>query len=178
MEYGVSRIPVRFAVQKLSGEDWLVPDDRRRLRVKNITRKSIEDIYSFREIMETRSLQKIFEDDRNKDYDTAYFYLKRDHFDHSISGRSVADLVDQRLQTLRAAEKIQEKVKNSAEPLVRHCFFSLTEFAVRKPQKDPIRFLRRARRKKLFARSRSVAALPQAAGQGADASKRQRLFEA
>ena len=163
MEYGVSRIPVRFAVQKLSGEDWLVPDDRRRLRVKDITRKSIEDIYSFREIMETRSLQKIFEDDRNKDYD-----LKRDHFDRSISGRSVADLVDQRPQTLRAAEKIQEKVKNSAEPLVRHCFFSLTEFAVRKPQKDPIRFLRRARRKKLFARSRSVAALPQAAGQGAE----------
>ena len=109
MEYGVSRIPVRFAVQKLIGEDWLVPDDRRRLRVKDITRKSIEDIYSFREIMETRSLQKIFEDDRNKDYDTAYFYLKRDHFDRSISGRSVADLVEQRLQTLRAAEKSKNK---------------------------------------------------------------------
>lgn len=73
MEYGVSRIPVRFAVQKLIGEDWLVPDDR------------------------------------NKDYDTAYFYLKRDHFDHSISGRSVADLVEQRLQTLRAAEKSKKK---------------------------------------------------------------------
>lgn len=81
----MSRIPVRFAVQKLSGEDWLVPDDRRRLRVKDITRKSIEDIYSFREIMETRSLQKIVEAIRNKDYDTAYFYLKRDHFDHSIA---------------------------------------------------------------------------------------------
>lgn len=108
-EYGVSRIPVRFAVQKLSGEDWLVPDDRRRLRVKDITRKSIEDIYSFREIMETRSLQKIVEAIRNKDYDTAYFYLKRDHFDHSIGGRSVADLVEQRLQTLRAAEKSKKK---------------------------------------------------------------------
>lgn len=87
----------------------LVPDDRRRLRVKDITRKSIEDIYSFREIMETRSLQKIFEAIRNKDYDTAYFYLKRDHFDHSIGGRSVADLVEQRLQTLRAAEKSKKK---------------------------------------------------------------------
>ncbi len=196
-EYGVSRMPIRFAVQKLSGEGWLVPDDRRRLRVKDITRKSIEDIYSFREIMETRALQKIFEDDltwdysylieekllqmrrarddyyayliadcemhftlitvfdndrikdiyyplcdelvridlllydiatqdesyipgildgvqkiveaiRNKDYDTAYFYLKRDHFDHSIGGRSVADLVEQRLQTLRAAEKTKK----------------------------------------------------------------------
>lgn len=73
MEYGVSRMPVRFAVQKLSGEGWLVPDDR------------------------------------NKDYDTAYFYLKRDHFDRSIGGRSVADLVDQRLQTLRAAEKSKKK---------------------------------------------------------------------
>lgn len=109
VEYGVSRIPVRFAVQKLSGEGWLVPDDRRRLRVKDITRKSIEDIDSFREIMETRSLQEIVEAIRNKDYDTAYFYLKRDHFDHSIGGRSVADLVEQRLQTLRAAEKSKKK---------------------------------------------------------------------
>ena len=197
-EYGVSRMPIRFAIQKLSGEGWLVPDDRRRLRVKDITRKSIEDIYSFREIMETRALQKIFEDDltwdysylieekllqmrrarddyyayliadcemhftlitvfdndrikdiyyplcdelvridlllydiatqdesyipgildgvqkiveavRNKDYDTAYFYLKRDHFDHSIGGRSVADLVEQRLQALRTAEKSKKK---------------------------------------------------------------------
>lgn len=86
-----------------------MPDDRRRLRVKDITRKSIEDIYSFREIMETSSLQKIFEAIRNKDYDTAYFYLKRDHFDRSIGGRSVADLVEQRLQTLRAAEKSKKK---------------------------------------------------------------------
>ena len=98
-----------FAVQKLSGEGWLVPDDRRRLRVKDITRKSIEDIYSFREIMETHSLQKIVETIRNKDYDTAYFYLKRDHFDHSIGVRSVADLVELRLQTLRAAEKSKKK---------------------------------------------------------------------
>ena len=75
------------------------------LTTAGVTRKSIEDIYSFREIMETRSLQKIVEAIRNKDYDTAYFYLKRDHFDRSIGGRSVADLVEQRPQTLRAAEK-------------------------------------------------------------------------
>lgn len=81
-----------------------MPDDRRRLRVKDITRKSIEDIYSFREIMETRSLQKIFEAIRNKDYDTAYFYLKRDHFDHSIGGYSVAQQVEKHLAELRAAQ--------------------------------------------------------------------------
>ena len=165
MEYGVSRIPVRFAVQKLSGEDWLVPDNRRRLRVKDITRKSIEDIYSFREITETRSLQKIVEAIRNKDYDTAYFYLKRDHFDRCIGGRSVADLVEQRLQTLRAAEKSKKKQKT-----VPNRWFG-TVFSVSQSS-------RFGSRKKLFARSRSVAALPQAAGQGADASKRQRLFEA
>ena len=124
-----------FAVQKLSGKGWLVPDDRRRLRVKDITRKSIEDIYSFREIMETRSLQKIFEAIRNKDYDTAYFYLKRDHFDHSIGGRSVADLVEQRLQTLRAAENPRKSKKTVPNRWFGTVFFSLTEFAVRKPQK-------------------------------------------
>lgn len=201
-EYNVSRMPIRFAVQKLSGEGWLVPDGSRRLRVKDITRKSIEDIYSFREIMETRALQKIFEDDltwdysylveekllqmrraqndyyaylvadcemhftlisvfdndrikdiysplcdelvridlllydittqdehyisgildgvqkiveaiRGKDYDTAYFYLKRDHFNHCIGGHSVADLVEQHLRELRAAEKKQKKAKKA-----------------------------------------------------------------
>ena len=104
VEYGVSRIPVRFAVQKLIGEGWLVPDDRRRLRVKDITRKSIEDIYSFREIMETRSLQKIVEAIRNKDYDTAYYYLKRDHIGTTIGGYSVAQQVEKHLAELRAAQ--------------------------------------------------------------------------
>ena len=199
-EYNVSRMPVRFAVQKLSGEGWLSQDGSRKLRVKDLTRKSIEDIYSFREIMETRALQKIFEDDltwdysylieekllqmrraqkdyyaymladcamhitlisvfnndrikeiyyplcdelvridlilydittqdenyipgildgvqkiveaiRNKDYDTAYFYLKKDHFDHNIDGRSVADIVEERLLELRAEEKNKKKKK-------------------------------------------------------------------
>lgn len=81
-----------------------MPDDRRRLRVKDITRKSIEDIYSFREIMETRSLQKIVEAIRNKDYDTAYFYLKRDHFGTTIGGYSVAQQVEKHLAELRAAQ--------------------------------------------------------------------------
>ena len=81
-----------------------MPDDRRRLRVKDITRKSIEDIYSFREIMETRSLQKIVEAIHNKDYDTAYFYLKRDHFGTTIGGYSVAQQVEKHLAELRAAQ--------------------------------------------------------------------------
>ena len=81
-----------------------MPDDRRRLRVKDITRKSIEDIYSFREIMETRSLQKIVEAIRNKDYDTAYYYLKRDHFGTTIGGYSVAQQVEKHLAELRAAQ--------------------------------------------------------------------------
>ena len=81
-----------------------MPDDRRRLRVKDITRKSIEDIYSFREIMETRSLQKIVEAIRNKDYDTAYFYLKRDHFGTTIGGYSIAQQVEKHLAELRAAQ--------------------------------------------------------------------------
>ena len=61
-EYGVSRMPVRIAIQKLSSEGWLVSDFRRKLRVKEITKKSIVDIYALREILETRALQKIFED--------------------------------------------------------------------------------------------------------------------
>ena len=54
-------------------------------------------------------IEKLVAAIRDKDYDTAYYYLKRDHFDHSIGGRSVADLVEQRPQTLRAAEKSKKK---------------------------------------------------------------------
>lgn len=186
-EYGVSRMPVRIAIQKLSSEGWLLSDFRRKLRVKDVTQKSVQDLFSFREIIETRALQKIFEDDRtweysflieqkllrmraarddyyeymvadaemhfelitvfdndrikdiyypicdelvridlllsevvtrdihigieklvaairDKDYDTAYYYLKRDHFGTTISGYSVAQQVEKHLAELRAAQ--------------------------------------------------------------------------
>lgn len=67
-EYGVSRMPVRIAIQKLSSEGWLLSDFRRKLRVKDVTQKSVQDLFSFREIIETRALQKIFEDDRTWEY--------------------------------------------------------------------------------------------------------------
>ena len=172
-EYGVSRMPVRIAIQKLSSEGWLLSDFRRKLRVKDVTQKSVQDLFSFREIIETRALQKIFEDDRtweysflieqkllrmraardnyyeymvadaemhfelitvfdndridlllsevvtrdihigieklvaairDKDYDTAYYYLKRDHFGTTIGGYSVAQQVEKHLAELRAAQ--------------------------------------------------------------------------
>ena len=52
-EYGVSRMPVRIAIQKLSSEGWLLSDFRRKLRVKDVTQKSVQDLFSFREIIET-----------------------------------------------------------------------------------------------------------------------------
>ena len=67
-EYGVSRMPVRIAIQKLSSEGWLLSDFRRKLRVKDVTQKSVQNLFSFREIIETRALQKIFEDDRTWEY--------------------------------------------------------------------------------------------------------------
>ncbi|WP_130862482.1 GntR family transcriptional regulator [Bacilliculturomica massiliensis] len=183
-EYSVSRMPIRIAIQKLSCEGWLLSDFRRKLRVKDIDKKIIKDIYQLREILETRALQKIFEDDltwkfsfvteekllkmkaardnyyeylcadaefhfalisvfendrieqmyntvcdeviriclllyqrvtehedyvptiidgmeqlainmREKNYEKAYYYLRRDHFDHSVGGVSVADIVDE-----------------------------------------------------------------------------------
>ena len=178
----MSRMPVRIAIQKLSSEGWLLSDFRRKLRVKDVTQKSVQDLFSFREIIETRALQKIFEDDRtweysflieqkllrmraarddyyeyemhfelitvfdndrikdiyypicdelvridlllsevvtrdihigieklvaairDKDYDTAYYYLKRDHFGTTIGGYSVAQQVEKHLAELRAAQ--------------------------------------------------------------------------
>lgn len=182
-EYGVSRMPIRIAIQKLSYEGWLIADFRRKLKVKGVTKKDIEDIYQFREIIETRALQIIFEKDmtwdysflveekllrlraaygdyraflradvemhhafigvlendrisqmydvicdelyrfslylyqivgsdqnyfdtiidgvaktvegiRDKDYDKAYYYLKRDHFSHEVDGVLVSDIVE------------------------------------------------------------------------------------
>ena len=53
-EYGVSRM--------------LLADCRRMLLCKDGTQKSVQDLFSFREIIETRALQKIFEDDRTWEY--------------------------------------------------------------------------------------------------------------
>ena len=183
-EYGVSRMPIRIAIQKLSNEGWLVADFRRKLQVKDITKKNIEDIYALREILETQALRRIFDQDltwkysflieekllrmkaakgdfykhvcadaemhfvfigvfdnerieqiyrnvcdeiiriclflyqavtgdphyfdtiiagveeivrniREKNYDQALFYLRRDHFSHSIKGTRVANIVDE-----------------------------------------------------------------------------------
>lgn len=182
-EYSVSRMPIRIAIQKLSNEGWLVSDFRRKLRVKDMNKQDIADIYALREVLETRALEMIFEQDltrhysylveeklvrmkaagddyhkyiyadtemhvvfigiynnnrinqiyknvcdeiirislflyrvvsnepgyldsiikgvesivtsiREKDFDTAMFYLKRDHFSHSVNGEVVADIVD------------------------------------------------------------------------------------
>ena len=49
-------------------------------------------------------IEKLVAAIRDKDYDTAYYYLKRDHFGTTIGGYSVAQQVEKHLAELRAAQ--------------------------------------------------------------------------
>jgi len=58
---GVSRTPIREASIKLIQENWLTTSDRRSLKVKEISAKTVKEIFQFREMMESFALRYAFE---------------------------------------------------------------------------------------------------------------------
>lgn len=66
-ELGVSRTPVREALQMLEAEGWIVIEPWKGIRIKPITKKDFDDIFSMRILLECFALEaaikKITEDD-------------------------------------------------------------------------------------------------------------------
>ncbi|MBS3970037.1 MAG: GntR family transcriptional regulator [Clostridia bacterium] len=60
-ELQTSRMPIRMAVRRLENEGWLVADYRKKIRVKDITRKDVLEIYQIRSLLENNALQMIFD---------------------------------------------------------------------------------------------------------------------
>ncbi len=59
---GVSKTPVREALARLSGEGFVVPDAGRRSRVAGLSLETIRDVYEFRILLESSSIQQVTED--------------------------------------------------------------------------------------------------------------------
>lgn len=67
-ELNMSRNPVRTAVKMLETEGLIVTDYHKSMRVKEITEKDINEIYEFREILETEAFRRIFELGKAEEY--------------------------------------------------------------------------------------------------------------
>ena len=67
-ELGMSRSPVRTAIQMLQVEGLIVSDYYKSMTVKEITDKDINDLYQLRELIETPAFQLIFDSGRYEEY--------------------------------------------------------------------------------------------------------------
>ncbi len=67
-ELGMSRSPVRSAIQMLQTEGLIESDYYRSITVKPITRQDIEEIYQLRELLETSAFRHIFTSGKHEEY--------------------------------------------------------------------------------------------------------------
>jgi DNA-binding GntR family transcriptional regulator len=64
----MSRMPVRTAVKRLQNEGWLFGGFRKKIKVRGITRKDVEEIYQLRKLVEESAMKLIFETGKTWEY--------------------------------------------------------------------------------------------------------------
>ena len=67
-ELGMSRSPVRSAIQMLQTEGLLISDYYKSITVREITDKDINELYQIRELIEGAAFNLIFSSGRNEEY--------------------------------------------------------------------------------------------------------------
>ncbi|MCF2680994.1 GntR family transcriptional regulator [Faecalicatena contorta] len=67
-ELGMSRSPVRSAIQMLQAEGLIVSDYYKSMTVREITDKDITEIYQLRELLERAAFELIFDSGKNVEY--------------------------------------------------------------------------------------------------------------
>lgn len=67
-ELGMSRNPIRSAIQILESEGLIVSDYYKTMMVKEITHKDIEEMYQLRDLIETEAFKLIFSSSRHEEY--------------------------------------------------------------------------------------------------------------
>lgn len=67
-ELGMSRSPVRSAIQMLQAEGLIVSDYYKSMTVREITEKDINELYQIRELLEGAAFKLIFSTGRNEEY--------------------------------------------------------------------------------------------------------------
>lgn len=67
-ELGMSRSPIRSAIQMLQAEGLIVSDYYKSIIVRDITDKDINELYQIRELLEGAAFKLIFSSGRNEEY--------------------------------------------------------------------------------------------------------------
>ena len=67
-ELGMSRSPIRSAIQMLQAEGLIVSDYYKSMTVREITDKDINELYQIRELLEGAAFKLIFTSGRNEEY--------------------------------------------------------------------------------------------------------------
>lgn len=67
----MSRQPVRIAVHRLYEDGWLTGSSRRKIKVKEITEKDLEEIYAVKKLLELPALKMIFEKEKTWEFSFA-----------------------------------------------------------------------------------------------------------
>ena len=67
-ELGMSRSPIRSAIQMLQAEGLIVSDYYKSMTVREITDKDINELYQIRELLEGEAFKLIFTSGRNEEY--------------------------------------------------------------------------------------------------------------
>ena len=67
-ELGMSRSPIRAAIQMLRSEGLIVSDYYKSMTVREITDKDINELYQIRELLEGAAFKLIFTSGRNEEY--------------------------------------------------------------------------------------------------------------
>ena len=67
-ELGMSRSPIRAAIQMLQTEGLIVSDYHKSMTVREITDKDINELYQIRELLEGAAFRLIFSSGRNEEF--------------------------------------------------------------------------------------------------------------
>ncbi len=121
-ELGMSRSPVRSAIQMLQTEGLIESDYYKSITVKDITRQDIEEIYQFRELLETYAFRYIFTSGRYEEYSYRIEekVVRMCAAANDIYKWEIAD-TDMHMEIIRATEnsRISKVYENTLSELIR-----------------------------------------------------------
>lgn len=126
-ELNTSRMPVRAAIRKLENEGWLVADFRKKIKVKEVTAKDVEEIYQLREILETTAFRTIFEQNQTWEYsfrlEEIVVRIRAAQFDSYLWEYRDTEFHMEIVKALNS-ERVNRIYKNNQDELVRIGLFS------------------------------------------------------
>lgn len=127
-ELGMSRSPVRSAIQMLQTEGLIESDYYKTMIVKNITRQDIHEIYQLRELLESSAFQYIFSSGQHEEYSYRIEekIVRMCAAAGDIYSWEVAD-TDMHMEIIRALnnERINRVYENTLSELIRIGQFSV-----------------------------------------------------